>query len=144
MFTVLAPPIRASNSWRFGRKGALAEWLVAGVYADNATLNHPGALLGQNDLRMGDHNSAGGWETVTLPSPIAVEAGKGYWIAVMGGGGILKVRNHDGGQGDQPSETHRTRGLSALPATWRTGTVYKNDAPLTAASGGESAGGGPV
>jgi hypothetical protein len=124
--------------------GTTAEWLVAGVYADNATANHPGALLGQSDLRMGDHNSAGGWETVTLPSPIAVEAGKGYWIAVMGGGGILKVRNHDGGQGDQPSETHRTRGLSALPATWRTGTVYKNDAPLTAASGGESAGGGPV
>jgi hypothetical protein len=46
-------------------------------------------------------------------------------------GGALKVRNH-AGAGDDRRETSRKSGLSALPATWKTGTVFRQDGPLAA------------
>ncbi len=60
-----------------------------------------------------------------------------YWIAVLGVGGNLNVRNYDGANGFSPSETYkRTKGDAAeLPTAWKTGTVYPHDGPLTAAGG---------
>jgi hypothetical protein len=117
-------------------RATTARWLFAGVYADDGTGNHPGALIGQNDIEIGDHRTAGGWETVSL-SGITVTGGTKYWIALLPAGGVMNIRNHDGGTGDEPSETSRSTRLTSLPAAWRTGTVYKKDGPVTAASSGE-------
>jgi hypothetical protein len=117
-------------------KGTTARWLIAGVYADDGTGDHPGALIGQNDIELGSHSAAAGWETVPL-SGITVTGGTKYWIALLPAGGVMNIRNHDGGTGDEPSETSRSTRLTSLPAAWRTGTVYKKDGPLTAASSSE-------
>ena len=69
---------------------------------------------------------------MSLPAAASLTKGSRYWIAVMGHGGILKVRTNSPGKGTDNSETHRTLGGGQLPTTWRTGTVYRNDAPLSA------------
>ena len=107
--------------------GTTAPWLIAGIYAD--ANGHPGQLLGQSDTLL----AAGGWNKVAIP-PVALADGRPYWIAVMGAGGVLKIRTYSGGQGTQDSETGRA-GRIDLPATWRTGRVFKNDGPASAYAG---------
>ena len=114
--------------------GTTAPWLVAGIYSD--ANGHPGTLLGQND---GTLLTKGAWNTVSLPA-VQLTAGRPYWIAVQGDGGVLKIRTFSGGKGTQNSETGR-RGRIDLPPTWRTGTVYKNDGPASAYASGASGGG---
>ena len=60
-----------------------------------------------------------------------VKRGERYWVAVLGTGGALKVRNHAGDGGDK-RETSRKSALSALPEAWKTGTLFKRDGPLAA------------
>ena len=107
--------------------GTTAGWLNAGIYADNN--GHPGTLLGQAQ-RAGV--TRGAWNTVALPAAASLTKGSRYWIAVQGHGGILNVRTSSPGKGTDNSETHRTLGGNSLPTTWRTGAVYRNDAPLSA------------
>jgi hypothetical protein len=82
----------------------------------------------------------GTWNTVSIPS-VSLTEGQPYWIAVQGQGGVLKIRTFSGGKGTQNSETGRT-GRDDLPATWRTGRVFKNDGPASAYAGGSSSGSG--
>ena len=109
--------------------GTTAGWLVAGIYADSG--GHPRQLLGQS---ASTPLTRGAWNTVSFPD-VQLAAGRPYWIAVQGHGGILRIRTYSGGKGTQNSETGRT-GRANLPATWRTGRVFKNDGPASAYAGG--------
>ena len=102
---------------------------VVGIYADSN--GHPGQLLTSAEQQ---NPARGDWIDVTVP-PVELSAGLPYWIAVMGTGGALHIANHDGGTGDQPSETGRFRAgqdPSQLPTTWRTLTRYPRDGILSA------------
>jgi hypothetical protein len=114
-------------------EGTTANWLVAGIYTNYH--NHPDLLLATGEVRI-SRNRAGGWETVDIGS-VKLAKNTKYWIAVLGTGGNLNVRNYDGANGFSPSETYkRTKGDAAeLPTAWKTGTVYPHDGPLTAAAG---------
>ena len=114
----------------FAENGSTASTLVAGIYKDAG--GHPGQLLAQGKA---SPVAAGAWNTVMLPQGIQLAKGTPYWIAVQGQGGILKIRTYSGGLGTEPSETGRA-GRSDLPPTWRTGTVYKNDGPVSAYAAG--------
>jgi predicted amidohydrolase YtcJ len=114
----------------FVENGTTAQQLVAGIYADKN--GHPGQLLGQGKA---SPITAGAWNTVLLPVGIQLTKGTPYWIAVQGQGGVLKIRTYSGGQGTEPSETGRTGG-SGLPTTWKTGTVYEGDGPVSAYAAG--------
>jgi hypothetical protein len=114
--------------------GTTAGWLVAGIYTDAG--GHPGTLLGQND---GTPLTRGAWNTVSIPG-VSLTQGTPYWFAIQGQGGTLKIRTYSGGTGTQNSETGRA-GRADLPATWRTGRVFKNDGPASAYASGASGGG---
>jgi hypothetical protein len=114
----------------FAENGTTASTLVAGIYKDSN--GHPGQLLAQGKA---SPVAAGAWNTVMLPQGIQLAKGTPYWIAVQGQGGFLKIRTYSGGLGTEPSETGRA-GRSDLPPTWRTGTVYKNDGPVSAYAAG--------
>jgi hypothetical protein len=90
-------------------------------------------LLATGEVRI-SHKRTAGWESVDIGSVHLAKDTK-YWIAVLGVGGVLNVRNYDGANGFGPSETYkRTKGdAAALPTAWKTGTVYPHDGPLTAA-----------
>jgi hypothetical protein len=91
--------------------------VTVGVYADNH--GHPGALQEQATIT---NPAAGSWNTVGVPS-LSVTAGQRLWIAVLGpqGAGTVRFRDAVSGSGSETSAQH---GLSALPATWSTGTTY--------------------
>jgi hypothetical protein len=94
--------------------------LTAGLYADNA--GHPGALLGQGTL---NSPVAAAWNNVPIPS-VSVTNGASYWIALLSpsGAGTLKFR--DKGHGGQTAEVASQQTLTTLPATWSTGSTYKD------------------
>jgi chitodextrinase len=100
-----------------------ASRLSAGLYADNA--GHPGALLATGNLAT---PKAGVWNTVPLAQAAAVHAGQTYWIAILAPAGAIAFRDVSGGGA---SETSSQSSLSALPATWSTGTRY-SDGPVSA------------
>ena len=109
--------------------GSTASTVVVGVYG-NAS-GHPGTLLAQGTIA---HPVSGNWNQVSLPAA-ALTAGKRYWIALLGpsGGGTVRFRDLCcGDSGPMPSETSAQTTLTSLPTTWRTGTVYANDGPLSA------------
>jgi hypothetical protein len=108
--------------------GTRAKRLVVGVYTDAG--GHPGELLTTGAL---DNPVANAWNAVPL-APAQIVAGRPYWIAVLGTGGRLVVRDEccGSGSGSQPSETSASTTLSALPQTWQTGTVFPHDGPLSA------------
>lgn len=61
-------------------------------------------------------------------SGVPLAQGSNYWIVILGGTGTVKF--HDRSHGCS-SETNATRNLTALPATWTTGTTY-TDCPISA------------
>jgi outer membrane protein assembly factor BamB len=105
--------------------GSGATRLDAGVYDNDG--GHPGALLAAGEVK-----PAQGWSTVSLDAKLV--KGRRYWIAVLGSGGPLKLRNHAGAGSDR-RETSRRSVLAELPEQWRTGTVYEQDGPLAAFAG---------
>lgn len=97
--------------------------LVVGVYSDTGT--HPGTLIAQGSLTS---PAAGAWNDVAVAGG-AVTAGTRYWIAVLGTStGTLRFRDRSGAC---KSEVSSQTTLTALPATWSSGTVY-SDCPLSA------------
>ena len=68
--------------------------------------------------------------TACRSTPVELEKGKRYWIAVMGGGGGVVLRTHSGGKGTSDSVTGR-RNLSALQQNWTTDRVWRNDGPAS-------------
>jgi hypothetical protein len=100
-----------------------AATLVAGIYADAA--GHPGALIAQGQTSA---ITAGAWNTITLPGA-TVNSGATYWIAILATqSGLLRFRD---GSGGCTSETSAQGNLTALPATWATGSVWPS-CPLSA------------
>ncbi|MGZ4383981.1 MAG: hypothetical protein ACXVY3_05245 [Gaiellaceae bacterium] len=88
--------------------GSGATRLLAGLYADRG--GSPGKLLAQASLKP----SAGKWNSVGIPSKTAkVVAGRPYWLALLGRGGKLVLRNTG-----LPAVARTTSGAAALPASW--------------------------
>ncbi len=97
--------------------------IVVGLYTDSA--GHPGALLAQGSVSAA---ALGAWNTITIPK-VAVTTNTPYWIAVLGTqSGTVHFRDRQGGCS---SEASAVNGLTALPATWTSGTRYP-DCPLSA------------
>ncbi len=70
---------------------------------------------------------------MTSPSRLPPSrADASYWIAILGptGAGTIKFRDRCCGKG-QPTETSFSTSLTALPAAWQTGQLYK-DGPASA------------
>jgi outer membrane protein assembly factor BamB len=105
--------------------GSAAGTLVAGIYA-NAS-GHPGALLGSGSLAS---PRAAAWNDVPLSGSPQLTSGATYWLAILGTGGTLRYRDRCC-SGGSASETASSRTLTNLPATWSTGTSFR-DGPLSA------------
>ena len=90
---------------------------VVGIYASRN--GHPAALLDQATIAS---VTPGSRNSIPVPS-LSVTAGQRLWIAVLGpkGAGTIRFRDALSGSGSETSAQH---GLSALPATWSTGTTY--------------------
>ena len=104
--------------------GSTASSLVAGLYADAG--GHPGALLSQGTLNA---PTAGAWNDVPLLG-VPVVSGTPYWVALLAPSGTLAFRDRCCG-GGTAAETSSQTTLSALPASWTTGSAYK-DGPFSA------------
>ncbi len=103
--------------------GNAARTVFAGLYS-NAD-NHPGSLLSSGSAPA---SGAGTWTAVSI-SPVELVSGRTYWLAILGTGGWLRYRDRAGGA--CPSETSAQTTLTALPASWKNGTVYY-DCPASA------------
>jgi hypothetical protein len=107
-----------------------ADELIAGIYNDKD--GHPGKLLASGEL---DEIVPNAWNTVAVPAQ-HVAAGTTYWIALLGGDGLLAYRDRCCSvAGTGPTETHANRSLDDLPARWTTGTVF-DDGPMSAYASG--------
>lgn len=102
-------------------KGNAAVTLVVGVYASAG--NRLGSLLTTGSAPA---TPAGTWTSVSVSSAELV-AGQTYWLAIFGRGGTLRYRDHH--QGPCPSQTSAQLGLTAMPTTWQTGTLYTDCPP---------------
>ncbi len=102
--------------------GNQATTLIAGVYSDSN--GQPGALLASGSL---SSPSAGGWNTVPV-TPVTVTPGSFYWLAVLGQGGTLYVRDRQGGPCASQSSG---QGLASLPVSWTAGAA-SNSCPTSA------------
>lgn len=101
-----------------------ASKVYIGLYSNNN--GHPGSLLVQGSSTQ---LSAGKWNQIPVTAT-GISAGTTYWFAILGTtSGTPYFR--DRAQGPCRSETNRQTGLTSLPATWSTGTVY-SDCPLSA------------
>lgn len=87
--------------------------LIAGVYSDAS--GHPGKLLASGSKRS---PTSGAWNTITITST-TVASGSKYWLAVLGKGGALSLREIS--SGTCRSENSAQTSLSALPSTWKSG-----------------------
>ena len=98
--------------------------VTVGIYADTGAAK-PGTLLAQGSSTT---LTPGAWNTATVPAT-ALTNGTRYWIAILGtGSGTVRFRDKPNGCS---SETSSQSTLTALPATWTTGTKY-TDCPLSA------------
>jgi hypothetical protein len=100
---------------------SLATRVVAGVYTD--AFGHPGALITQGTL---DFPVKGAWNTIPV-GPGTISAGTTYWIALLSpwGSGTLAFRDRCCGAAG-PTETSAEATLATLPASWSTGTVFRD------------------
>ncbi len=105
-------------SWRNA-----ASTLVVGLYSD--ANGHPGVLLSTGSAPA---SRAETWTAVPI-SRLELLAGRSYWLAVLGRGGVLRYR--DRWRGPCPSETSAQTSLGTLPLAWKTGTLYQ-DCPASA------------
>ena len=87
-----------------------------GVYA-NAS-GKPGALLGQGSKSAPTRSA---WNTISLSS-VNVTSGTKYWLAVLGTGGQIGIRDRD--NGPCTSLTSSQTNLSSLASTWSTGQSW--------------------
>ena len=97
--------------------------VYVGLYADNG--GHPGALLTQG---VTTQPTNGGWNVIPT-SGTSITSGTKYWVAILGTGtGTPFFRNRH--NGPCMSETSQQTNLTAMPATWITGTSYA-DCPVS-------------
>ena len=96
--------------------GTAASKLLLGIYS--GANGKPDSLLASGSIAK---PRAGVWNDVHIGS-VTVTAGKTYWIALLGTGGKIDFRDTWGGSGASYIES--AAGLSALPATYSSGTEY--------------------
>jgi glucose/arabinose dehydrogenase len=109
--------------------GSAATQMILGLYADSG--GNPGALLTSGQI---SGLTNGAWNEVTLSAGVNLTAGTNYWFAALnptGSAGVLRWRDHAGGQSGGPERTSAGRTLSALPATWTSQGSF-TDGPLSA------------
>jgi hypothetical protein len=106
--------------------------LVAGVYAN--AHGHPGKRLAAGSLSP-VHSRR--WVTLGV-RPFNVVAGRTYWLAVLGRGGTLVLRERPHGRcwADRAAQSH----LRSLPAGWRAGARQRG-CPISARVDGRFGGG---
>ncbi len=95
-----------------------AKTIVVGIYSNASS--HPGTLLATGSAKA---TAAGTWAAVPI-THVALASGAAYWLAIMGEGGTLHYRDHP--FGTCRSEESAQSGLTALPASWKTGTSFKD------------------
>jgi Concanavalin A-like lectin/glucanases superfamily len=98
--------------------------LVAGIYDDIG--GHPGNLVvkGVKASPKADATNTVSIVTTTL------EAGKTYWIAILGSNGQVNYRYR--ANTTTPIETCATTGLTTLPSKWSPGSVAPTNGPMSA------------
>ncbi|GAA3635666.1 choice-of-anchor R domain-containing protein [Microlunatus ginsengisoli] len=107
-----------------------AAQVIVGVYAD--ANNEPFTLLGTG------HSTTlvnGEWNSVTLNTPVTLEANEHYWLAILSprGSGVINFRDLPSGSGGltQISARHDLNARYGLPHQWSSGTKFAN-APASA------------
>ena len=101
-----------------------AKTVIVGIYADRS--GEPGALLSTG---RSSSVTSGEWNAIPV-KPMALEAGRKYWLALLGprGDGEIRFRDLPDPEGG-PTRLSAQRYLSAwggLPTTWCTGRNYAN------------------
>jgi hypothetical protein len=96
--------------------------LVTGLYGSAS--GQPGVLLTSGTLAS---PRGGAWDTVTVAAEQLV-AGNSYWLAVLGNGGQLRIRDRHEGSCSAASSAQRS---AALAGTWRTSGVGRT-CPISA------------
>jgi hypothetical protein len=97
---------------------------VVGVYADRS--GEPGALLSAGRSRT---VTSGSWNAISVPA-VVLEAGKRYWLSVLGprGDGEIRFRDVPEPEGG-PTRLSAAQDLSfwrGLPSTWSTSRTFAN------------------
>jgi hypothetical protein len=103
--------------------------LTVGLYSNAA--GNPGSLLSAGTI---SNVQAGTWNTVSL-APSTVQAGETYWLAVLGEGGTLRIR--DRSTGPCASQTDAQSSLKAMASSWSVG-VTSSICPISAYVSGAS------
>lgn len=78
---------------------------------------------------------AGAWNAVAV-RPMSIQAGRMYWLVVLGSRGVLRFR--EPGASRCTSASSRLRGLTALPVSWKVG-VLSNGCGISAYAVGAAA-----
>jgi hypothetical protein len=107
--------------------------LLVGLYSNRD--GGPGSRLAMGSLAK---PKAGAWSRVAV-SPTPVQAGKMYWVAVMGKGGGLYFRSKPSGNCAADGARRIKRAGSSLPASWAGGPEWKACAMSAYVSGTPSA-----
>jgi hypothetical protein len=98
--------------------------LVAGIYSDNN--GHPEKLLAQGKIA---YPKAGTTNTVAIPT-VKLEAGRPYWITILGPKGAVKFRSR--ADSTVATEINARKGLTSLPPLWGTGIAAPIAGPFSA------------
>jgi hypothetical protein len=89
-----------------------ARRLTVGLYSNKH--GHPGSRLASGSLRSPTRKA---WDAVPI-SAVHVRRGVTYWIAILGRGGVLRLRANPGGRCSTDQPRHP---LLKLPSSWKTG-----------------------
>jgi hypothetical protein len=92
-----------------------ARKLMVALYS--ATGCHPGSRLTTGSLA---RPKAGAWNAVAV-QPASIQAGRMYWLIVLGSRGVLRFRER--GTNGCTSATSPLRGLTSPPASWKAGVL---------------------
>jgi hypothetical protein len=103
--------------------------VLVGIYTTSAQ-GDPQTLISQGELDNPASSAAPGTWNVVHVSAAQITQGQKYWIAILDPNGTFKFRYGQVATG-QYSEVNGDTGLSSLPSTWSTTTLY-NDGPLDA------------
>jgi PKD repeat protein/type 1 glutamine amidotransferase len=116
--------VKLDRRWVTRRQSAANARLIAGIYADGN--GRPGALLGKGTLNSFDHRA---WNTIPI-TPVDLQKGKRYWIAIMSRGETITLKTSTFGRGTDPSATS-PKNLTDLPASWRHDRTFEGDSPAS-------------
>jgi hypothetical protein len=112
-------------------KSNTAKKVYIGLYSNSG--GHPKSLLGSGTVAT---PVAGSWNTVAISPAVPVVANTSYHIAILGTGGTVQFHDVAGGA---HSESSGQSSLTALPATWTTGSSWPSG-PLSAYGAGTGGG----